>query len=58
VPAITKRLAEVQVLNQVTFRVCYCSVLDQCWISDLRSTTTRAVDQCTAPQYPYNPNGE
>jgi hypothetical protein len=56
-PAITKRLAEVRVLNQVTFRVCYCSVLDQCWISDLRSTLTETVRECTAPEHPYDPNG-
>jgi hypothetical protein len=57
VPAITTRLAQVSVLTQVTFRVCYCSVLDQCWISDLRSTHTQPVSQCTPPQHPYDPNG-
>jgi hypothetical protein len=56
-PKITDRLAQVEVLSQVTFRVCYCSVLDQCWISDLRSTRTQPVRECTAPEHPYNPNG-
>jgi hypothetical protein len=56
-PAITKKLAQVRVLTQVTFRVCYCSVLDQCWNSDLRSTRTEPVHQCSAPEYPYDPNG-
>lgn len=56
-PAITQRLAQVSVLTNVTFRVCYCSVLDQCWISDLRSTRTQPVRECTAPRHPYDPNG-
>ena len=57
VPAITKQLAKVSVLTEITFRVCYCSVLDQCWISDLRSTRAQPVPQCTAPQHRYDPNG-
>jgi len=57
VPAITKRLAQVSVLTEVTFKVCYCSVLDQCWISDLRSTRTEPVRQCSKPIHPYDPNG-
>lgn len=57
VPAITKKLAQVRVLTQLTFRVCYCSVLDQCWVSDLRSTRTAPVRECTAPDHPYDPNG-
>ena len=56
-PAITDRLAQVSVLTKITFRVCYCSVLDQCWISDLRSTRTAPVGQCPVPQNPYDPNG-
>jgi hypothetical protein len=57
VPAITQQLAKISVLTKITFRVCYCSVLDQCWINDLRSTHTQPVSQCTAPQHPYDPNG-
>lgn len=56
-PEITKRFAQVKVLTAVTFQVCYCSVLDQCWISDLRSTRTQPVRECAPPQHPYNPNG-
>ncbi|HEX3423459.1 MAG TPA: hypothetical protein VHS33_08690 [Sphingomicrobium sp.] len=56
-PAITEKLAQINVLTQITFKVCYCSVLDQCWISDLRSTRTQPVRQCTAPRHPYDPNG-
>ncbi|MEA3067112.1 MAG: hypothetical protein QOK41_519 [Sphingomonadales bacterium] len=56
-PDVANRVAEVGVLNQVTFRVCYCSVLDQCWLSDLRSTRTQPVGECTAPEHKYDPNG-
>jgi hypothetical protein len=44
-------------LRDVSFRVCYCSVLDQCWISDLKSTRTLSVKECIAPQHSYDPNG-
>ena len=56
-PAITDRFKQVGVLTKITFRVCYCSVLDQCWISDLRSTRVRPVDECPIPEHPYDPNG-
>lgn len=56
-PAVTDRLASYPVLNQITFRVCYCSVLDQCWVNNLRSTETQQVRQCTPPEHPYDPNG-
>jgi hypothetical protein len=56
-PQITDRLGTVSTLNQITFRVCYCSVLDQCWTSDLRSLRTDPVPECRAPEHPYDPNG-
>jgi hypothetical protein len=56
-PEITQRLKQFDVLTKVTFRVCYCSVLDQCWIGDLRSTQVQSVAQCRPPVHPYNPNG-
>jgi hypothetical protein len=55
-PEVPNRLATI--LPQVTFRVCYCSVLDQCWVNDLRTTRTEPVGQCKAPQHPYAPNGK
>lgn len=57
-PQITDRLKQVSVLTQIRFRVCYCSVLDQCWISDLRSLRTVPVNECRAPEHPYDPNGQ
>jgi hypothetical protein len=56
-PEISSRLKQFDVLTKVTFRVCYCSVLDQCWISDLRSTRTQPVNECRPPAHPYEPNG-
>jgi hypothetical protein len=44
-------------LLEIGFRACYCSVLDECWLSDLRSTRTRSVRQCEAPEHPFHPNG-
>jgi hypothetical protein len=49
--------SQIPTLKQIRFRVCYCSVLDQCWVSDLRSTRTQPVKECQAPQHPYDPNG-
>jgi hypothetical protein len=41
----------------VTFKACYCSVFDECWVSDLRRTQVEKVDACPAPQHPFEPNG-
>jgi hypothetical protein len=40
-------------LTRLRFRVCYCSVLDQCWTTDLKSLDTPAVRRCPAPEHPY-----
>jgi hypothetical protein len=42
---------------RITFRACYCSVLDECWRSDLRSTRTQPVRACPAPQHRFDPLG-
>ncbi len=35
--------------HRLVFSVCYCSVLDECWRTDLKSTTTpQPVKQCPA----------
>jgi hypothetical protein len=54
---VSERFSRISTLQQISFRVCYCSVLDQCWISDLRSTRTEPVRECTPPKHPYDPNG-
>jgi hypothetical protein len=56
-PGIPNRIAAIDVLTKVTFRVCYCSVLDQCWIGDLRSTRVQPVAECRPAEHPYDPNG-
>jgi hypothetical protein len=54
-PDVPDRFAAA--LKDITFRACYCSVLDECWQSDLRSTRTRPVKACPAPAHPFDPNG-
>jgi len=44
-------------LADVSFQACYCSVLDQCWRSNLRTIRAQPVRECSAPEHPYNPNG-
>lgn len=33
--------------------ICYCSVFDECWTSDLRGTTQQPVKTCPADPIPY-----
>jgi hypothetical protein len=44
-------------LDDARFRfqlsVCYCSVFDECWVSDLRSTTQQRVKTCPVDAVPY-----
>jgi hypothetical protein len=32
---------------RMRFRACYCSVFDECWMSDLVTVSPQPVDQCT-----------
>lgn len=52
---VTEKLA--QSLHDISFRVCYCSILDQCWVGDLWTTQTRPVERCAPPAHPFDPNG-
>jgi hypothetical protein len=54
-PEVPDRFAAA--LLRISFEACYCSVLDECWRSDLRSTRTTPVRACPAPEHPYDPNG-
>jgi hypothetical protein len=38
---------------ELAFSVCYCSVFDECWISDLRSTKQQRVKACPVDAAPY-----
>ena len=44
-------------LDQARFKLdihaCYCSVFDECWITDLRSTTAKSVASCPVDPTPY-----
>jgi len=54
-PEIPDRLAASML--KIRFRACYCSVFDECWTSDLRSTQTRRVRECPAPEHPFYAGG-
>jgi hypothetical protein len=41
-------------LVKIAFHACYCSVLDQCWTTDLKSIDTQSVKSCPVPSHPYN----
>jgi hypothetical protein len=53
--AVSERFAGS--LLHITFRACYCSVLDACWRGDLRSTRTQPVRACPAPEHRFDPLG-
>jgi hypothetical protein len=44
-------------LKVLTFRACYCSVFDKCWITTLMSTNVTPLKTCPAPKVRFNPNG-
>jgi len=49
--ALWKKLDDARFRLQ--FRACYCSVFDECWTTDLRSTEQTAVKACPAEPVPY-----
>ncbi len=40
-------------LAEITFRLCYCSILDRCWMSDLRTLKPAEVASCPVPARPF-----
>jgi hypothetical protein len=40
-------------LPQIVYRACYCSVFDECWMSDLRTLHPPPIKQCPVPQVPF-----
>jgi hypothetical protein len=38
---------------KVEYRICYCSVFDECWLSNLRTMTPKVVANCPEPKVPY-----
>lgn len=49
--AIAKRFSAS--LVHLGFEICYCSVLDECWISRMRSLNVERVQACSPPAHPY-----
>ena len=54
-PEVPTRFADA--LASITFKACYCSVLDECWTSDLRNTRTTPVKKCASPSHKFDPSG-
>jgi hypothetical protein len=55
---LTERSAPVfHALNaarlQIKMRACYCSVFDECWISDLSTMRPQRVETCPKPAVPF-----
>jgi len=46
----------VKVSNALQGRICYCSVFDECYVTDTRANAGRPshVKECVAPPHPYN----
>lgn len=40
-------------LQELSYRACYCSVFDECWISDLAKLHAQRVKACPTPATPY-----
>ncbi len=54
-PALFKRAGTA--LLKLKFKACYCSILDECWVSDLLSTHTQRVKSCPAPAHKFDGGG-
>lgn len=40
-------------LNDISFRACYCSILNECWLSDLQSLRPKTVRTCPSAAVPF-----
>lgn len=40
-------------LSQLSYRACYCSVFDECWVSNLNGFRARRVNECPVVAVPY-----
>ncbi len=41
-------------LAEMSFRLCYCSILDRCWLSDLRTLKPAEVASCPVPAHSFS----
>ncbi|HLZ76495.1 hypothetical protein [Phenylobacterium sp.] len=42
-------------ITGLTFRACYCSILDQCYVGNMRDTRVEAVKTCPEPKVRFDP---
>jgi len=49
--AMLDRMAAVR--DEVKFRACYCSIVGECWLSDLRSLDPQPIEACQASRDDY-----
>jgi hypothetical protein len=40
-------------LDDITWKACYCSVFDECWVTDLRTMHPPSVRECPVPRVPF-----
>jgi len=52
-PATKALVTRLRAITDVTLRACYCSVFDECWVSDLRTLQPTRVARCEAPKVPF-----
>jgi hypothetical protein len=52
--AVAQAFTDAQ--RDLTMRVCYCSVFDECWSSDLRTLHPESVAQCPTPNVMFTVN--
>jgi hypothetical protein len=50
--AVYKRFGAAR--DKITYRVCYCSVFNECWLSDGRNLNPPRVKMCPLPDVPYS----
>jgi hypothetical protein len=49
-PANSKLALQLsQAFRRIGMRACYCSVFDECWVTDLRTLSPEPVQRCVAP---------
>lgn len=46
-----------EALADVTFKACYCSILDECWTSNLQDIHVVTAKSCPIPAVAFVPNG-
>jgi hypothetical protein len=55
-PAVFAALQQAMFSRDLQLNVCYCSIFDECWESDLTtlSLKPRQVEACTLPKVPFD----